>query len=388
MEVAKEQPAVDLWYVRLPLVARRLGPRPFLALTDGLYVAAWPRAAAVLTPLALLIGLFLGALHPGFRQVFSQSWPMLILAVLLGVMSGHLGALFLLGFAVGDFFLWHTEWLYRGSLLQNLFRIRLPLLIEYALLAFMTTGVALGTKSLLVQLRPPASWPAAVRRAAAFGGHLLLTLLLVFLWTQVVPILIRPVFTWTGGSPPVDAMEILQRGSWPLLLVAALASLARMALQQRALSQPALRARLDRLEATLAAATPSPPLASPLPPIAAVAFGALWATLMLSGVLEAWWQALILLIVLLALHAARAGLLPLPLQGWAALVSRVPAVARLATGIVVVAVLSRLLLGGLLNRTNSFWPILLVTILALFVFYLLDPLPAARAAGQRDVEAS
>lgn len=373
METTVER-LTELWWIRLPQTVRRLAVRPVLVLVDGLYLTAWPRVAAFLPPLALLLGLIFGAAHPGFRDVFSQSWPVLILAVLLGIFSGHLGALFLAGFAVGDFFLFHTEWAYRGSFLRNLFQVRVPLLIEYGLLAFMTTGIALATKSLLAQLRPPERLAAQARIALAVAGHLGLTLLFVYLWMQVVPILIRPVFTWPGGSPPVDAMEILQRQGWPLLVIAAIASLGRMGLQQLVARREKFTVTVDERERQLNNTTPLVPLSAEVPPLARVAITSVWSTLMLSGMLERWWEGLILLLVISALQLARAGIIvPAVLRPWAAQIRRVPLPWRLAIGVLVTSFVARVALGPALARTNSFRPILLLTIFALLVFYMLDP---------------
>lgn len=374
METTVERLA-ELWWIRLPQMVRQVAVRPVLVLVDGLYLTAWPRAAAFLSPLALLLGLLFGAAHPGFRDVFSQSWPVLILAVLLGIFSGHLGALFLAGFAFGDFFLFHTEWAYRGSFLRNLFQVRVPLLIEYGLLAFMTTGIALATKSLLAQLRPPERLAGQARIALAVAGHLGLTLLFVYLWMQVVPILIRPVFTWPGGSPPVDAMEILQRQGWPLLVIAGIASLGRMGLQQLVARREKLAAIVDERERQLNNTTPLVPFSANVPPLARVAVTSIWSTLMLSGMLERWWEGLILLLVITVLQLARARILaPAALRPWAAQIMRVPLPWRLAIGVLVTSLVARVALGPALARTNSFRPILMLTIFALLVFYMLDPL--------------
>jgi hypothetical protein len=364
-----------LWWIRLPQSARRLALRPVLALVDGLFIAVWPRLAAVLSPVALFLGLLLGAFHPGFDRVFSESWLMLILAVLFGVFSANLGAFFLAGFALGDFFLFHTAWAYRGSLLSGLVNVRLPLLIEYSLLGFMTTGIALATKSLLAQLRPPQSVPRDMQVLLAAGGHLGMTLLFVYLWMQVVPILIRPVFTWPGGSPSVQAMQILQQAGWPLLLVAALASLGRMGLQQLVSRHPQWQARLDAREQQLNDARPLAPLSAKVPLVARVAFTAIWSTLMLSGMLQAWWDGLVLLAVIGVLQLARARLVtPAPVLAWARRIERVPLPLRLAAGVLLTTLVARIALGPALSITNSFRPILLLTVFALFVFYLLDPL--------------
>ena len=369
------QRLTQFWWIRLPHMARRLSVQALLVLVDGLFISVWPRVATVLSPLALILGLLFGAFHPFFRVVFSESWPVLILAVLLGVFSGHLGAMFLVGFAFGDFFLFHTDWTFPGGLFQNLLRVRVPLLIEYGLLAFMTTGISLATKTLLMQLRPPQRLPRQTRVALAVVGHLGLTLLLVYLWMQVVPILIRPVFTWPGGGPSVEAMEKLQFRGWVLLVVAGLASLGRSGLLQLVNRTPDLSAALEERELQLNDGAPVVPASATIPLPASVALTSIWATLMLSGMLEAWWQGLILLIVIAGVRLARARLVvPGALMPWARQVARFPLPLRLAVGILLTTLLSRIALAPLLVRTNSFWPILFLTVLALLIFYVLDPL--------------
>lgn len=366
---------VELWWIRLPQAVRRIAVRPVLVLVDGLFLTAWPKAAAILPPLVLLIGLLCGALHPGFGEAFSESWLVLILALFLGVFSGHLGAMFWLGYVFGDFFLFHREWTLFGSFPSHLVRVRIPLLIEYGLLAFMATGIALGTKGLLAQLRPPQSLSRQVRFLLAVAGHFFLTLVFVYLWMQVVPILIRPLFTWPYGTPPVAAMAILQQQGWPLLLVAGVASLARMGLQQVIANNEAQRATLDWREQQLNGAEPVSPLSARIPAFGRVALTSVWSTLMLAGMMEAWWDGLILLAVITVLQLARARVLPVDIMTrWAGFVTRIPFLLRLAVGLAVTSFVARIALGPALLATNSFRPILLLTIFALLVFYLLDPL--------------
>ncbi len=365
----------NLWWIQLPHLVRRVAARPLQIMVDGLYLTVWPAIAAILPPLALLVGFALGGWHLGFQEVFSESWIVLSLAVVLGVLSGHLGVMFLVGYALGDFFLFHSEWTFRNSFISHLIRVRIPLLIEYGLLAFMTTGIALATKGLLAQLRPPRSVPRQVRAALAIAGHLLLTVLFVYLWMQVVPILIRPVFTWRGGTPSVAAMVILQRQGTPLLIIAGAASLARMVMQQQIAARSEWRARLDASEAALNEVEPVTPLSAAIPAVGRVALTSLWATLMLAGMVEAWWDGLILLAVITVLQLARARLLKADvILPWARLVRRIPLPLRLAAGVIVTSVVARAVLGPALLRTNSFRPILLLTLFALITFYLLDPL--------------
>lgn len=121
------------WWVKLPLASRRLSRGLLAILLDGLYLMVWPPVAALTTPLVVVAGFLLGWLHPGSDlttqspEAFSQSLAVLVLAVVVGAFSGHLGAGFLVGYAVGDFFLANTGW--------NVLEVRIPLLITYALLA-------------------------------------------------------------------------------------------------------------------------------------------------------------------------------------------------------------------------------------------------------------
>jgi hypothetical protein len=96
---------------------------------------------------------------------------------------------------------------------------------------------------------------------------------------------------------------------------------------------------------------------------------------MLSGMLQAWWDGLVLLAVIGVLQLARARLVtPAPVLAWARRIERVPLPLRLAAGVLLTTLVARIALGPALSITNSFRPILLLTVFALFVFYLLDPL--------------
>lgn len=372
-----------LWWLRLPLAARSLSETVTATLVDGLYLTVWPMAAAFLPPLALLTGLLIGWWHLGFTYVFSESMTVMIIAALFGIMSAHLGAMFLVGFAVGDFFLAHTIWLTPGPL-DNLLYVRLPLLIEYSLLGLLVVNIPLVAKSLLARLPiPRALVQPALLFTAALIGHVVLTYTLVYFWTHIIPILIRPIFTWPGGAPTVEAMAPLQKSGATLIYIAVLASAARISLQGLTTFRPPFSARLEASEEALRSAPPVAPARPRVPPLVKTAAHALWTTLILAGMIEHWLDGLLLLAFIFFLQAARARLLPVPLGGWPAMVERVPMLLRMFIGVVLVYLVSTPVFRWQWGTTNSLRPVLILTALALFIFYLLNPgLDTARRQGE------
>ena len=367
-------------WIKLPLAARRLSAALIVTLVDGLYLAVWPRVAVILSPLAFFSGLLIGWQHWGFQTVFSESIIVACLAVALGLMSGHLGALFVAGFICGDFVLYtfpHRS--YSGGLFDHFWRTRIPSLIEYSLLA-LPVGIPIWTKALVAELTLPASLSRAFRFGVAVLAHAGISLALVYLWTQTVPVLIRPIFTWVGRNPPVAAVEPLQMGMTPLLILAVLASLGRMALQGSTAFQPGLGKRLNALHGKLNSASPVEPLWSRIHPWIKITLRTLWATLMLAGMFMSWFDALLIGGVILLLQAARHGLLPLPISGWQRLMERLPVVFRLLTAAIVFYFVATRVLPGQMASTNTFRPVLFLTIFALLILFALHPgTPRSRA---------
>lgn len=362
-----------IWWLHLPLGVRRLSSSLAITLVDGLYLATRPWVGFLAPPIALALGGAIGALHPGFDKVFSESVTVLAIGTLVGVLSGHLGTLFLAGYAVGDFFIAHAEWPQPERLLAHITRVRLPLLIEYGLLSLLVRNVPMVTKGLLAEMAPPARLSERTRLAVAMGAHAVMTGALVFLWTQTVPLLIRPIYTWQGKQPPSDAIVPLQGGAWLLVVVAVGASLARMVLQGQTAMQPSISARMDALEQRLASARPLVSLGQRVPASLSVVVQAAWATLILSGMLDTWLDGLILGVLILFVQAARTGIIKIPLGPWPALVERIPLLARLVAGMLVVGVVSSTVLHGRTLSTESFRPVTLLTALSLVILYLLAP---------------
>ena len=384
---------VRFWWIRLPLAAHRISAGLAETLLDGYYLVAWPLMTAIAPPLVLITGLLIGAWHPGFGEVFTQSMLVMVVAAAIGILSAQSGLLFVTGFALGDFFLWHGYWVCPPRTMwlaqlcgdprwEQVVRSRVPLLIVYGVIALLAVGIPIATKGLLAQFPPPRFATPSVWFAIMMAGHAVLTGALVYLWAQAVPLLIRPVFTWRGDNPPEAAVSPLQDRVAPLVVAAVIASLARMTLQRATVVSPRSTARLNAWEANLAwaaAARPSPPLR---PPAAVqVAATAAWSTLLLAGVLEGWAEAALLAGLLLVLQAARARLIPVPLGAWPQVAYRVPHLIRLVAGTAVTVLLARMVLPGGLGE--SFRPLLHLLMAGLIVAFLFSPGLPTRSESRR-----
>jgi hypothetical protein len=335
--------------------------------------------AAVSSPIVFLAGLLIGWQHWGFSRVFTESLPIMVLAVVLGVLSAHLGGMFLVGFALGDFLLAYTSWSYPAGIASHLLRVRIPLLIEYGLLSLLSVNIPILTKALISQLPLSPRISRTIRFAIAVIGHALLTYVLVYFWTQMAAILIRPVFTWVGSSPTVAAVQPLQASGSLIAFIAVLASLLRMGLQGLTAFQPEVGSRLDALQKELASASPVLPATERVHPWVKVTIRTVWATLLLSGMFTNWLDPLLLGALILFLQAARSDLIRLPIGSWRAAVERVPLLFRLAGGMFIVYYVSQAILQWQMRQTNTFRPIVLLTAIALLILFVLNPgLPGVR----------
>jgi hypothetical protein len=298
---------------------------------------------------------------------------------IVGVMSANLGAMLLVGFALGDFLLAHPDWSHLGGLVSHLWRVRVPLLIKYNLLGLLVVGIPLFTKALLAPLAPPAGRNRQVSFGIALLGHLLLTAVLVYFWAQTVPILIRPVFTWVGGLPSPAAIVPLQQRWRAVVVAAALASLARMVLQGRTVFRSEPGAQVYALQTQITSAAPVTPATQRLPPWARVSAHTLWSTVLLSGMFKSWLDALLLGALIWVIQAARAGIVSVPLGPWPALVERVPLLFRLVLGFVILYLSSEAILPQQIRPTDSFRLFVVLTGVGMVILYLLAPgVPAAQ----------
>jgi len=87
-----------------------------------------------------------------------------------------------------------------------LVRVVVPLLISYALLAILAVALPRASRTLVADLSQVERLPAPLAFAVAAVLTAVAAALLVSLWTQTAAVLVRPVFTWTGDEPTVQAV--------------------------------------------------------------------------------------------------------------------------------------------------------------------------------------
>ena len=375
-------PERALW-VELPALGGRVSATLAQILHDGSGLVALPWLALVLTPAALLIGLLFGATHLTFDESFTESLVFMMLAAAIGVFSGQAGLGLLVGFAAGDFFVFRSDWSTGGTfafqdapLWEHVVSRRVPLLIQYAVLALLVTSIPVVTKAILAQVRSAARLSPQGQLFAALVGHATLTFAFVWLWTQSSALLIRPVFTWTGSSPTDAAIVPLQEQGLAIAFAALIGSVARIAIRWRGVPPAPAARRVDELEAGLSARRPTaPPAVERIPLALRVVARAGWATLILAGLYFDWFDALLMAAMLLAFTAARAGLLPVPLGDWPSLAHRVPILLRVALALAIIFVIGNAA-NELIVSSETFRPLVVLVGVSLAVFLLVLP-PAA-----------
>lgn len=379
----------DALWVGVPLVVRRFSAGLAVAAVDGLHLAVRPLIGLISVPTALAFGVIVGVFHPGFEQVFTEALWLLVLVALVGAISGTLGLYFTVGFAIGDLILGeHPLW---GSTYQttalDIVAMHGSWLLSYMVLALLAVGVPIAAKSLASEFSLPQSVVRPVRGLVAVSAVVGVTALLVFVWVQSAPLLVRPIFVWSGQAPTVSAISPLQVHGGLIVAAAAggafvrvlvlliLANQAHTAMQG---GHAPAGARLIALEQRFRTTVEVRPLLSRLPLAVRLIGRAFLLTVLLSGLLSAYWQALLTFLVLLVAQVVVSPLMPIGLGVLSRVLARVPRLVRLVVALVPVYLLGTFIFDYFLERgTTSFIPFLVVTMISAVLMTLLSPNPPA-----------
>lgn len=362
----------SLW-VKLPIKAQRIADTLTDVLLDGMYLAAYPGISYLLHVLVPVLGFASGWLHPGFKTVFSESMVFMIAAGAIGMMSARMGFLFVISFAVGDFLLAPHKAFYDHGLVRNFVEVRLPLVIEYALLYLLLVGIPITVKLLLATFRPPKNFSEKHILYLAAGATAVLTGIFVFCWSQVVPLLLRPVFIWhrsPGAIPSTMAMPL--QTQWYFIVGAlSLIALLRVWLHNR-LDNSGVANQLAALKERLFTAQPVIPLTAQIPPLLFAVISAVWVVFLFSGMLTSWLQVVILIIIFAVLSALRNGIVRIPLGPLPDYTQRIPYIYRFILGLIVIVLIANQVIGKR-SSGDGFEAIIITVILSTAVFFLLSP---------------
>ncbi len=208
---------IRYWYARLPRGLAPFVPRIATALGDGGWTAVWVRVAAWAPVIVFGVGLFVPRTWPGTQVVYTESPLFLGVAVALSILSGTWGVALLLANGLREV-LSHDM----ASTLSAVLHVGAGQLVVWLLLGVLVV-VLPQFAHLLTEagvVRMPFVRNSDVR--AVCRALLLATIYpcLVLVWCQAATILVRPVFTWSGSSPSVEAVSTVGAW-WPWMAAAA-----------------------------------------------------------------------------------------------------------------------------------------------------------------------
>ncbi|MEN3310189.1 MAG: hypothetical protein V7603_6391 [Micromonosporaceae bacterium] len=363
--------ALALWR-RLPELAARLSGTLRVVLRDGDYLLSWPVVAALAPPLALLLGLLLGAVHPG--PVFSSSLAVVLVLAAVAGTGAALGCLALVGYAVGDLALHRHAGVghpYGASVVDTLLRTDAAALDTYLVLAGLVV-VAPLVATAVRQRGQRLVRPGTTRLAIGFVLAAVVQALLAYLWGQAAAYLIRPVWSFWNAAPDAGPIGILQHdGGW-IALVTVLAVAGRGALTLLAQRHPASPASPPHLRFRMPRRWPWP---------VPVALRAAVFTLLLSGLTGTAPGAAVVFALLVGLGALRYRVVP-ALESYVRVVDRVPLVLRVLACCLVAYLLAVVVVRPAVSRgTTSFLPVLVAVLPPLLLAAFLFPARFPDGAG-------
>jgi hypothetical protein len=335
VEDKKSDKLVDLWWLKIPVASLKISNMFLGIFADGLFVTAWPKFAKIAPPSIFVIGLLIGGFHllvDETSETFTSSIPLMALMLILSSFSAALGTWLWAGYVLGDFVLYplmriNTSSFADGLLLHD----RSSLVVAYLLFAMLLIVIPYVSSVLRRQTlrridrdryRKAGIILNVVLQATIYGA-------LVYVWTQAVPTLIRPVYTWQGtfSVPPVEAIQPLQQEWVSLVWLAIFMGAIRMVLEYLALRNRSFIHQAKHLQEALD--SPSSKRRRSLPLWISIPFKAAFLTLIFSGIISTWTEAIFLATIIAFLMIVREIILP-RFARWTRWVASVPIIIRLA----------------------------------------------------------
>jgi hypothetical protein len=316
-----------LW-ARLPRAVARLSPALASILTDGVYLVRGTFVGAGMPVLCLLFGMLAGARHEG--ETYTASLLIMGFLGAVGMLSAHLGLWGTLGYAVGDLVLRDRA----ISQPQGL----LALLLSYGLLALLTVylplltgGARLVSRNVNPRGNPPMTLELLTAAAVTGGG--------VFVWSQALRVLIRPVFAWQDVQAGLEEVAPL-RDRWQVLVGILAVTAALRVWREHSARGELVKAHVAEVRAALAQRPHSRLMPWPRP--VAIGAGAALLTLVVAGLISSPAQALLVLAFFAVLLQSRGRFAEMR---WPPSVTRVPTLARVLLAMAVGYGMSWVLLG-------------------------------------------
>lgn len=355
------------WWVQLPLALGRVSKLLLTIMTDGLYLTVWPLWAAFLPIISFGLGLSAGWFRLGGPELFSQSIVILFLAIILGYVSTQLGFLFVLGYALVDFFIYDNP-AARYTDLTTTIQIRVALLLLYLALLGLAVFVPLAVRLFRNQISSLFSRSGDLTFIFDLITGILSAGFLTFVYVQAIPMLVRPLYTWQGRVPPINAIEFLQTSPLTLAIGATIIQILRLFWEygSAAVAPDVIESYGDIIQDKM-----QPTLWERIPPPVQIALRIFLNVVILAGLIDSPINLLILLITLISLESIR-HFLPKQLPIWGKILSQIPEIIRLIIVFTAVFFINALFLEGRISG-SSFTPLLWAFLIGYFLMALVFP---------------
>jgi hypothetical protein len=391
-----------LWSVTIPRRIESWAPRIADAFADGAWTAIWPRITAYAPIAAFIVGFAVAVLLPFvpasflpglYERVWSELLPFMMLVVAAGILLGTAGLGLLAGLVVGDVLRlpiayvggWTNWYSLSDNPLVAILMVAGSALITYLLLAVPAVTLPMVARSFAERTPLRRISSPRGRMVARAGVYVLAAGLLTFFWTRGVVVLIRPVFTWRGPDPVVEAIYPVQfQWEW-LVGTAVIAVIVRVVLQELVVRRSPKANRIGALQGERWANASPGAFWDRVGPIPLIALIAGTVTLLLAGTYEDPIDPVLVFAIAALVGAWRMGIIR-PTTGWARAAERVPALGRLVIAGLVGYALARIVV-ELLYATGSLRPVLVGILLIVAVFAALFP-RADRARRTRTAESA
>jgi hypothetical protein len=226
----------DLVWRRGP---QALGRRSFslgVALADGSWLRAWPAAAATAPACALTVGAILALVRPD--PTYTSSVAVLVLLVSLAGIGAGIGVWTWFGY-VGADLLFNRAGSGLGfhgpsDTLSKAWDLYIPRVLTYVLLAVMLVIIPVAATGIRVQLSRLARMSGDLKTGLDALLHGALFGVGVALWAQATAFMVRPLWSFSGRIPDIQAIAPLQEHAVLLGVVGGAVAAARVVVAAQA----------------------------------------------------------------------------------------------------------------------------------------------------------
>ena len=382
---------IRVWWGWLPRATSRKSRVLGAAFLDGRYLINWSNVAAYAPLAALIIGVVVGLSRSYSEETFTFSlfWMSVMLAV--SAFSAALGVWVTVGYGTADFLRHVSTNAFMGSAFDKL-AFAGALAISYVLLAMLLIFVPLVSQGLCRNTLQPLD---AYLRRRSFGTAALLLLsivlypliqsALVYAWTQNVPTLIRPIYTWRGFQPPVPAISPLQDNGSVLVALAGVLAVIRVILEFRPVEAgpPPYAALLWNPQTDKSTAKKTGKATTLLGVIGKAAL----TTAFLGGLITSWWQAVVVWAAVFGALLFR-NMISTRQSYWARLISTVPLILRIALASFISYAIASQVIRLMWDQSETFLPVVISTLVCLLIFAILVPSSTAQTDGRSSTKKS